>query len=161
MKKTLSEKRSEWFSKWLQKKLTGRAIVELKQQDKEFIKDLKEEIKKTGNLHVDCCNECDSVTRTNRHEDLLNEMINKLAGKELIENPTLIVSPEQKLTKEDIEKIKQDDSPQEFELKEKSDFSNEFSCQKKPEDTTKKGCGKQLNYAQSVQKKEVKNDESL
>ena len=38
----LKEERERWFSKWLQKNLTGRAIVELKNQDKEFVRLLKE-----------------------------------------------------------------------------------------------------------------------
>jgi hypothetical protein len=40
----LKSEREKWFNKWLQKKLTGRAIIELKNQDKEFIELLKENI---------------------------------------------------------------------------------------------------------------------
>ena len=39
--KPLSEKRSEWVNKWVRRRLTGRAIAELKQQDKEAVKRLK------------------------------------------------------------------------------------------------------------------------
>ena len=43
MRKKIS-KREEWYNKWLQKKLTGRAIIELKDIDKKVQKRLKEKI---------------------------------------------------------------------------------------------------------------------
>lgn len=49
---SLSDKRSKWVNKWCHKKLTGRAIAELKQQDKEFIKELKEEIQTKGYMNT-------------------------------------------------------------------------------------------------------------
>ena len=48
----LKKEREEWFSKWLQKRLTGRAIIELKKQDEEFIRLLK---KLLGDVwYMDC-----------------------------------------------------------------------------------------------------------
>lgn len=39
----LSEKRKEWFQKWLRKPISGRCLIELNEQDKEFIRLLKED----------------------------------------------------------------------------------------------------------------------
>ena len=42
----LQKERAKWFDKWVDKRLSGRCIVELKQIDEEFIKRLKEESKR-------------------------------------------------------------------------------------------------------------------
>ena len=67
---SLSDKRSKWVNKWCHKKLTGRAIAELKQQDKEFIKELKEVLIK--------------ISPTFKHSRLrIYEEIDKIFGEKL------------------------------------------------------------------------------
>ena len=59
--KPLSEKRKEWFDKWLHKRLTGRAIIELKQQDADAVLKLKEafDILELHLAHNIDCKGCD------------------------------------------------------------------------------------------------------
>jgi hypothetical protein len=79
----LSKKRSEWVNKWCQKKLTGRAMAELKQQDKEFIREITNPIKAELKI-AELGNSKSSFVAKMLLNQILNN-INKKAGKELIE----------------------------------------------------------------------------
>ena len=71
----LSKKRSEWVNKWIQKRLSGRAVIEMKEHDKEFIRLLKAQIFSPI---------FDSTIKTqDMIEEELNEAIDKLAGDDL------------------------------------------------------------------------------
>ena len=44
------------------------------------INKIREKIKKNGNLHTESCDECNKIFRTNRHEDMIFEIINDCLG---------------------------------------------------------------------------------
>ena len=58
----LKKERERWYDKWLQKRLTGRAIIELKNQDEELINILKkiqtEEFCERGQFNRSYHNSC-------------------------------------------------------------------------------------------------------
>jgi len=47
---------------------------------KDFIKKFKEKIKINGNLHTESCDECNKIKRTNRHENMIFEIMDELVG---------------------------------------------------------------------------------
>ena len=67
----LHNERKKWFNKWITKRLTGRAVAEFKQIDKEFIKRLKEELNNEVKI-------AENMKVINQHE-----IIDNLAGEDL------------------------------------------------------------------------------
>ena len=76
----LSKERSKWVSKWVRKVVTGRAIAELKQQDREVVKKLKENV--LGNK-IKLLRNIDKDILRDLNKQLERE-IDKIMGKELI-----------------------------------------------------------------------------
>ena len=73
----LKEEKQKWASKWLHKKLTGRAYKELRDIENEFIKRLKESFKIWNFDWV-------KSLKRKEFEKGVNEIIDKHAGEKLI-----------------------------------------------------------------------------
>jgi len=46
----------------------------------EFVKKFRDKVKINGNLHTESCDECNKIKRTDRHEDMIFEIIDDCLG---------------------------------------------------------------------------------